>query len=985
MIGGLGSDIVNVGSDVVGDVFARDIEGTSGTVNHLVTSNDPNYNGLVVNGVDLSVARPGQGQVIVNESDGFSALYEGGSCFSLTPVGCVSPLDSYTVVLAAAPTANVYVTVSAAGSPQEESTGDTFLVSTIAGSPADFYRTITLNGVPTTVPKRSIVLVFTPGNWNVPQTVFMYAVDDALAEGNRTVTASQSVISTDASFDGAIVRNVEVTIYDNDAPGVLVTPLDPATSKPDNATTVLEGTNLGTEVTDVYAIQLTSSPAAGKTVTVRISPSSNRVCLAGAGVTAAVAFGDPTLCPVGGDTYTVTFNQFNWFIPVMVTVHARNDFAAEDPQAVALVHTIDPTTTDPSYLATAPGGSAQEILQRIYATVIDDDSPGVFVNQSGGSTLVTLCGNALCTIPGPGDSYTLRLTSQPTDTVQVAIITDGQTDATGLPTAKIGGLRPTQLFAGNITVSGSTITRAAGSDLGSFVDEGFVAGMRIRIGGTGTGDDADFFVLTVTPSTLTLTTAPPTAGTFNGVTIASLTEQGTYTGTTGHAISYDFATGSLTRTDGTSWLDSGFLEGQLIKISGDPTLYKINSFSSSGGGNLNVLTLTSTAKPASVRLDGLRGSVGRGRHLHAGELRDRADGQPARRPELHPAARPPEPEDVLEAAAHPERHPGPAVGRGWHDELRPLAARRGPAAGRGQRPTVRRRRAAARVAADRHPQRLRRRQQAGPDRDPDLDRADRPVDGWRPGRDPRLHVPAPARADDVPVRRAGRVSGRHQLRHGDRRPEHAHVLDRRQPDDHRGPEHPPRPGQRPPDDRQHDGARPRPQPGRDAEPRSRTRWRHGRPRRRRRAPDAHRHVRCQQHRFDGHGPAARRAVLVGRGLCGRPADHVHRRAVGHVHDRRLRQLELRPGQRAPPQRRTRDDRPRDRGERLGLRLPAGDSRLRPDDEQDPAPRRPAVAEPRLHLRPADLDRRHPGHLDDRRLRQLGLRRRDGARPHRALP
>ncbi len=62
VLGGLGSDTVNVGSDVVGDVVARDIEGTSGTVNHQLTSADPTYNGLVADGVNVDIARAGQGQ-----------------------------------------------------------------------------------------------------------------------------------------------------------------------------------------------------------------------------------------------------------------------------------------------------------------------------------------------------------------------------------------------------------------------------------------------------------------------------------------------------------------------------------------------------------------------------------------------------------------------------------------------------------------------------------------------------------------------------------------------------------------------------------------------------------------------------------------------------------------------------------------------------------------------------------------------------------
>ena len=58
VIGGLGNDTLDVAGDVTGDVFSLDIEGTSGTINHAVTSGDPRYNGLLADGVDLSVARP---------------------------------------------------------------------------------------------------------------------------------------------------------------------------------------------------------------------------------------------------------------------------------------------------------------------------------------------------------------------------------------------------------------------------------------------------------------------------------------------------------------------------------------------------------------------------------------------------------------------------------------------------------------------------------------------------------------------------------------------------------------------------------------------------------------------------------------------------------------------------------------------------------------------------------------------------------------
>ncbi|HEX6131541.1 MAG TPA: hypothetical protein VF044_07395, partial [Actinomycetota bacterium] len=88
VIGGLGNDVLNVAGDVTGDVFARDIEGTSGTVNHGVSSADPNYDGVPAEGVDLSVARAGQGMVVITESGGFTAIYEGGCFAEGLTIGC---------------------------------------------------------------------------------------------------------------------------------------------------------------------------------------------------------------------------------------------------------------------------------------------------------------------------------------------------------------------------------------------------------------------------------------------------------------------------------------------------------------------------------------------------------------------------------------------------------------------------------------------------------------------------------------------------------------------------------------------------------------------------------------------------------------------------------------------------------------------------------------------------------------------------------
>ena len=108
VFGGLGSDTINVGGDVVGDVFSRDIEGTSGTVNHQVTSLDPNYNGLVAprRRPERRPGEPGPGR-----DHRERRLHRGlrGRLLQDRRGGSPEPacpaIDSYTVQLAAAPTA----------------------------------------------------------------------------------------------------------------------------------------------------------------------------------------------------------------------------------------------------------------------------------------------------------------------------------------------------------------------------------------------------------------------------------------------------------------------------------------------------------------------------------------------------------------------------------------------------------------------------------------------------------------------------------------------------------------------------------------------------------------------------------------------------------------------------------------------------------------------------------------------------------------
>ena len=76
--------------------------------------------------------------------------------------------------------------------------GDSLLLSK---TPVDYFRHIILNNMPIDIPARAIVLVFDEYNWNVSQAVNVAAVDDTLAEGDRVVVVSHSVLSDDSAFD----------------------------------------------------------------------------------------------------------------------------------------------------------------------------------------------------------------------------------------------------------------------------------------------------------------------------------------------------------------------------------------------------------------------------------------------------------------------------------------------------------------------------------------------------------------------------------------------------------------------------------------------------------------------------------------------------------------------------------------------------------------------------------------------------------------
>ncbi|PYR14346.1 MAG: hypothetical protein DMF94_34420, partial [Acidobacteria bacterium] len=377
IIGGLGNDTFDVAGDVPdGSIVSQDLEGRSGIINHQVsaTAADPVYDGLLAAGVNLHVASAKSGQVVIEEGDGSTVVNEQGET-----------TDTYTVKLAAAPEHDkpVYINVSAARTTQEEEdasvAGDSMLIKAGGGQFG-----------------RYLVLKFDDSNWDVAQTVTVKAVDDQRIEGERVYAISHSAQSADARFDHAAIKNVKVTVFDNDKPEVIV-------AGSGDSNTLLEG-NATTQITDTYSVRL-GKPVTSGTVTVSLDFDTAQLSLASADARFDAA------------SRTIVFNSTNWSDPVALLMTATPGDGPEDTMIQSIRHTAD-----------AGYGAAT-----FNVTIVDGDTPGVYVNETDGGTLVVKDDPATPANEGVSDTYSLRLTKAPVGTVTITPVTDGQTFVTPTP------------------------------------------------------------------------------------------------------------------------------------------------------------------------------------------------------------------------------------------------------------------------------------------------------------------------------------------------------------------------------------------------------------------------------------------------------------------------------------------------------------------------------------------------------------------------
>jgi len=215
--------------------------------------------------------------------------------------------------------------------------------------------------------------------------IYVMAENDTGVEGDQTVMISHLLYSADtanADLQNLVIRNVAVSLADNDKPGLIFSG-------------IREHHSGGRGHQDRH---LYRPPRHG--------PGSGRRSLSLLATDAA---------QLGTNVQTLTFTLADWDTPKTITVSGDADVVREARMLSQISHSITSNDPDGDYRNIAYGGD-------IGVQISDAQSPGVYVEETGGTTEVVA--------GGFGDSYKMSLTMAPTADVKVYIQTDGQTLAT---------------------------------------------------------------------------------------------------------------------------------------------------------------------------------------------------------------------------------------------------------------------------------------------------------------------------------------------------------------------------------------------------------------------------------------------------------------------------------------------------------------------------------------------------------------------------
>lgn len=224
----------------------------------------------------------------------------------------------------------------------------------------------------------SAVVVFDPASWNLPRSVSVRAVDDAVADGNKNfsiITANATSIG-DADYNNMNVADVTLTRLDDDTPGVLVSPLNGLATGEDGSSATIN-------------ISLASMPTAAVTIGLSLSDTSE------ANLSAS----------------SVQILPADWNLPHPVTVTGRDELLVDGDQTYRLITAVV-NSGDAGYAGIDPDD--------VTLTNIDDDVAGLVVSAT----------NLATSEAGTSDNFTVKLAARPLGQVKVALVIGDPSEGT---------------------------------------------------------------------------------------------------------------------------------------------------------------------------------------------------------------------------------------------------------------------------------------------------------------------------------------------------------------------------------------------------------------------------------------------------------------------------------------------------------------------------------------------------------------------------
>ena len=252
-------------------------------------------------------------------------------------------------------------------------------------------------------PGNQNTVTFTPTDWEWHQISVLAAEDANLTDDSMTITHTSA--SSDATYNG-LTATVSVNETDNDTPSLVVS---------STAVTVPEGG------TASYTVKLSNQPNGGVTVALEQGTS-----------------GDADL---SASPMSLSFNMSTWNVAQTITLSA-----AQDGDDLSGTQTFRHTASGANF------GDAAAVT--VTATEGDDDTRGFVVTPAPGSVTIR---------EGGSHAYTVKLGTQPTANVTVAVAASGDSDVTVSPASLT--------FTSTNYASAQTVTISAAEDNADYLDD----------------------------------------------------------------------------------------------------------------------------------------------------------------------------------------------------------------------------------------------------------------------------------------------------------------------------------------------------------------------------------------------------------------------------------------------------------------------------------------------------------------------------------